>query len=50
MKNKKGIIADYLPWLLIAVAVLAIIVIFIFVLKGQGISLIDQIKDLFSGR
>ena len=50
MKNKKGIVADYLPWLLIGLAVLAIVLIFVFVLREQGISLIDQIKDLFSGR
>lgn len=45
--NKKGIISDYLPWLLIAVAVLAIVAISIFVLKGKGISLVDQLKNLF---
>ena len=45
-KNKRGIITEYLPWLLIALAVLAIVIIFIFTLKEQGISLIDKIKDL----
>lgn len=49
MKNKRGIVADYLPWVLIAVAVLAIMVLTIFILKGKGISLIDKIKDLFGG-
>ena len=44
--KKRGIITEYLPWLLIALAVLAIIMILIFTLKGQGISLIDKIKDL----
>jgi hypothetical protein len=44
--NKRGIITDYLPWLLIGLAVLAIIMIVIFTLKGQGVSLIDKIKDL----
>jgi len=44
--KKKGIITEYLPWLLIALAVLAIITILIFTLKEQGISLIDKIKDL----
>jgi hypothetical protein len=44
--KKKGIITEYLPWLLIALAVLAIVMILIFTLKGQGISLIDKIKDL----
>ena len=47
--KKRGIVSDYLPWLLIAIAVLAIVTIFIFVLKGKGISLIDQVKNLFGG-
>lgn len=45
--KKRGIITEYLPWLLIALAVLVIIMITIFVLKEKGISLIDQIKNLF---
>ena len=44
--KKKGIITEYLPWLLIALAVLAIVIILIFTLKGQGVSLIDKIKDI----
>jgi len=48
-RNKKAIVSDYLPWLLIAIAILAILVIFIAVLKGKGISLIDQFKNLFGG-
>jgi len=46
-RGKRGIISDYLPWILIAVAVLVILMITIFLLKGRGISLIDQIKNLF---
>ncbi len=46
-KNHKGIISDYLPWILIAVAVLVILMITIFLLKGQGESLIDKIKNFF---
>ncbi|MEX0920827.1 MAG: hypothetical protein WDZ62_01030 [Candidatus Pacearchaeota archaeon] len=46
IKIKKGIIADYLPWVLIGVAVLAILMITIFVLKDRGISLIEQIKNI----
>ena len=49
-KREKGIISEYLPWLLIALALLAIVMITIFVLKDKGFSLIDKIKDLFSGR
>ena len=46
-RQKKGIVADYLPWLLIAIAVLVILMIAIFILRGQGISLIDKLKNLF---
>lgn len=46
-RDKKGIVADYLPWLIIGVVILTIILIFIFTLKGQGFSLIDKIKGLF---
>jgi len=48
-KNRKAIISEYLPWLLIAIAVLAILMITIFLLKGQGVSLIDKIKELLGG-
>ncbi len=48
-KNCRGIISEYLPWLLIALAVLAILMITIFILRGQGISLIDKVKNLFGG-
>ncbi len=46
-RDKKGIISDYLPWILIAVAVLVILMITIFLLKEKGGSLIDQVKNLF---
>jgi len=49
MKSKRGIVADYLPWILIAVAVLVILSITLFVLQGKGISAIDTIKNLFRG-
>lgn len=45
--KKKGVISEYLPWLLIAVAILAIVMITVFLLKEKGFSLIDRIKDLF---
>ncbi len=47
MHKKKGIASEYLPWILIAIAILAIVLISIFVLKGTGISIIDKIKSLF---
>ncbi len=46
-KEKFGIISDYLPWLIIAVAVLVIVMITIFLLKSQGLTLIEKIKNLF---
>ena len=45
--KKKGVITEYLPWLLISLAVLAIMMIMIFFLRQEGISLIDKIKNLF---
>ena len=49
MKKKKGIISEYLPWLLIAIIILAIMMFAIFVLKGKGFDFIDKIKNLFRG-
>ncbi|MEK6741723.1 MAG: hypothetical protein AABX68_00885 [Nanoarchaeota archaeon] len=46
-RDIKAIISDYLPWLLMAVAILVILMITIFVLKGKGVSLIDNIKSIF---
>ncbi len=48
-KGKRGIIPFYVIAILIAVAIIAIIMITIFVFKGKGVSLIDQVKDLFKG-
>lgn len=48
--KKRGVISEYLPWLLIALAVLAIILISAFLMKEKGFSFIDQIKNLFGGR
>jgi len=46
-RDKRGIVTEYLPWLLIALAVLTIVLISIFFFKEQGVSLVDQIKILF---
>jgi len=48
--SRKGVISEYLPWLLIGLAVLAIVLIAIFFMKEQGVSMIDTIKGLFKGR
>jgi len=47
--NKKGIISEYLPWLLIALAVLVLIMISIFFLREKSFGLIDKIKGMFTG-
>jgi len=44
--GKKGIITEYLPWIIISVAVLVIILIVSFSLKTEGFSLIDKLKAL----
>jgi hypothetical protein len=48
--NKRGIIADYLPWILIALAVLVILSITIFILREKGFSALDLIKDIFRSK
>lgn len=45
--SKKAIITEYLPWLLIGLALLVVLMIVIFLLKSQGTSLIDKIKNIF---
>jgi hypothetical protein len=50
MKRNKGVVSDYLPWIIIAVAVLVVLLIAAFFLRGQGVNLIDKIKGLFTGR
>jgi Na+/H+ antiporter NhaC len=45
-RGRRGVVTDYLPWLLIGIAVLAIILIAIWSMKSQGISLIDKIKNI----
>lgn len=44
--NKKGIVWHEVALWIIALAVLAVVVAGVFLLKGKGISLIDKIKDL----
>jgi len=48
--NKRGIVSEYLPWILIALAVLVVLMITIFVLKEKGVSVLDNFKNLFRGR
>ena len=46
-KNKRGIVPDYLGWLILAVALLILIVMGIIILKGKGIGALEYIKSLF---
>lgn len=48
--RKGAIISEYLPWLLIALAILAVLVITASLLKERGISIIDHVKNLIRGR
>ncbi|MBD3247578.1 hypothetical protein GF378_03085 [Candidatus Pacearchaeota archaeon] len=49
-KNKKAIATEYLPWILIAVAVLVVLALATMLMREKGIGLIDQLKNIFSGR
>ena len=49
-KFRKGIASEYLPWILIAIAVLAIVLVAIFLFSEGGASLIEKIKSLLGGR
>lgn len=49
VKNVKAVVADYLPWILIAVAVLVILMISLFVMKNTGVSFIDKLKGIIGG-
>ncbi len=47
-KNKRGISGEYLIWVAIAIAVLAILMFFIFYLKGEKLDkFVETIKNLF---
>ncbi len=49
-KNCRGIISEYLPWMLIAIAILVVLMLTVFVLKGKGIEVIGKLKDIFRWR
>ena len=48
--KKRGLVSEYLPWIIIAIAVLTILALSAFFLRNQGVNLIDKIKNLFVGR
>lgn len=49
-KQKKAVVSEYLPWLMIAIAILVIISISIFLLKDKGIEFINKALNIFKGR
>ncbi|MBI5803478.1 hypothetical protein HY448_02220 [Candidatus Pacearchaeota archaeon] len=44
--QKRAIISDYLPWLIIGIATLAVLMFAVLIMREKGISLIDKVKDL----
>jgi hypothetical protein len=46
-KKKKGVVTDYLVWIIIGLAVLSILFVEIFIFRKNGTSLIDKIMDIF---
>ncbi len=49
LKNKRGIVSEYLPWILISIAILVVLMVAIFILKDKGISGIEGLKNIFRG-
>ena len=47
--GKRGVISDYLPWIILAIVVLTIMMIAIFMLRGKGVGLLDRLKSIFTG-
>ncbi len=45
-KNKKGIVTDYVGWILIGLLILVVIVVSIVILKDKGIAAWEYVKDL----
>lgn len=48
--GKRGIISEYLPWMLIAIAILVVLMLTVFVLKGKGMEVIENLKNSFRWR
>lgn len=47
LKNKKGLIEDYLGWILITAGFLIVILIGIAIIAGKGSNMLEYIKNLF---
>ncbi|MDA3836945.1 MAG: hypothetical protein PF542_04950 [Nanoarchaeota archaeon] len=50
LPNKKGIVSEALPWIIIAIAIMVILMFGIFIFRQKGVTVIDGVKDLFKGR
>jgi len=46
-RRKGSTVTDALPWIIISIVIFAIMMFFILILKGNGLSVIDKIKTLF---
>jgi hypothetical protein len=49
-KNKKALELEMLAWWILGIAILVIIFIALFILKGKGVNAIEYIKELLRGR
>ena len=47
LKNKRGIVSEYLPWLLIGIAILVILVIASIIFKDKALLALQKIKNIF---
>ena len=47
IRGKRGIFEDYMGWVILAVALLALALVGYFILKGKGIGAIEFIKNIF---
>ena len=47
LKKKRGIITDYLGWIILGAIVLVVVILGIIILSGKGASTIEYIKTLF---
>jgi hypothetical protein len=45
--SKKGVVSEYLPWLLIAIAILVILVIAAIIFKDKALLALQRIKNIF---
>jgi hypothetical protein len=45
--KKRGVVSEYLPWLLIAIAILVILVIAAIIFKEKSLFALEKIKNIF---